>query len=129
MGLPRSRRKRRVKYHPQLVVLRITSSPVYLAVARVVLGSDVPLQAVDVRRRLGELGVEVSLSYVSSILHKLERWGVVRAYRDPSNGRLLWATKGSEAARLLAAELQRQEAEAVLEVLKLGGLGEEGEEG
>jgi len=127
-GLPRKRRARRVKYEPSLVVQRVLANPLYLAVARVLLESPSPLQAGDIRRELVGRGVDISVGYVSSILKKLERWGVVRCYRSPANGRLLWVVRASEAARLVAEELRKREAQAVFEVLKLGDLGE-GEEG
>jgi len=115
-----------VKYEPSLVVQRVLANPLYLAVARVLLESPSPLQAGDIRRELVGRGVGISVGYVSSILKKLERWGVVRPYRNPSNGRLLWVPKESRATELLAEELRKREVEAVAEVLRIGGIDEEG---
>ena len=103
------RRVRRVKYEPQLVAQRVLNNPLYLAVTRVLLESNMPLQAGEVRKRLLKYGINISVGYVSNILRKLEKWHVTRPYKNPTNGRLLWVIKESKATELIAEEIRKQE--------------------
>ena len=108
------RRVRRVKYEPQLVAQRVLNNPLYLAVTRVLLESNMPLQAGEVRKRLLKYGINISVGYVSNILRKLEKWHVTRPYKNPTNGRLLWVIKESKATELIAEEIRKQETNIIL---------------
>jgi len=110
------RRVRRVKYEPQLVVQRILSNPLYLAITRILLESNVPLQAGEIRRELLKQGIDISVGYVSNILRKLEKWYVARPYKNPTNGRLLWTVReSSKAIEIIAEEIRKQETKIILQ--------------
>ena len=117
--MPKKRKVRRVKYAPELVVQRILASDLLLAVSQVLLSSDGPVQAGDVKRRLEGYGIDISTGYVSKLLQKLEKWGVARPFKSPMNGRLLWVAKPSRATELLVAELRKKEAQEVLEAMRI----------
>jgi len=106
------RKVRRVKYEPMLVAQRVLNNPLYLAVVRVLLESNIPLQAGEIRKKLQ--GINISVGYVSNILRKLEKWSVTRPYKNPINGRLLWVIKESKAAEIIAEELRKQETKIIL---------------
>ena len=108
------RRVRRVKYEPSLVAQRVLNNPLYLTVTRVLLESNTPLQAGEVRKRLLKYGIDISVGYVSNILRKLEKWYVVRPYKNPVNGRLLWVIKESKATEIIAEELRKQETKIII---------------
>jgi len=108
------RKIRRVKYEPVLVAQRVLNNPLYLAVTRVLLESNTPLQAGEIRKKLLEQGINISVGYVSNILRKLEKWCVARPYKNPANGRLLWVVKESKATEIIAEELRKQETKAIL---------------
>ena len=116
MGKSIAKRKvRRVKYEPTLVAQRVLSNTLYLAVTKVLLENNIPLQAGEVRRKLLKYEIDISIGYVSNILRKLEKWGVVRAYKNPANGRLLWTIKEpSKAAEIIAEEIRKQETNIIL---------------
>ena len=116
------RRVRRVKYEPQLVAQMVLNNPLYIAVTRILLESNVPLQAGEIRRKLLEKGVDISVGYVSNILRKLEKWYIARPYKNPINGRLLWVIRETKAAMIIAKELRRQE---TMLMLKTWGINNE----
>lgn len=109
------RRVRRVKYEPQLVAQRVLNNPLYLAITRVLLESNAPLQAGEIGERLLELGINISVGYVSNILKKLEKWHVARPYKNPANGGLLWVIKESKATEIIAEEIRKQETKIILQ--------------
>ena len=109
------RKVRRVKYEPHLVALRVLNNPLHLAITRILLEANIPLQAGEIRKKLLELGIDISVGYVSNILKKLEKWHVARPYKNPANGRLLWVIKESKATELIAEELRKQETKLILE--------------
>jgi len=110
------RRVRRVKYEPSLVAQRVLNNKLYLAVTRVLLESNTPLQAGEIRKRLLESGISISVGYISNILRKLEKWHVARSYKNPANGRLLWTVRDSlKAVEIIADELRKQETKLILE--------------
>ena len=121
------RRVRRVKYHPGLAARYVLSSDIYRVLAESVLFSEAPLQSGDRARILSSsLGRGFSTGQVNAYLRRLERLGVVRPYKNPVNGRLVWAAAGTPAARIVRAELSRRRLrERVLGGLHAGG-GEEG---
>jgi len=44
--------------------------------------------------------------------------GVVRPYRDPTNGHLLWWRADSRAAEMLAEEIEKHEIRQILQVMQ-----------
>ena len=113
--MTKKRRVRRVKYEPIMVARRVLNNPLYLAVTRVLLESNIPLQSGEIRRELLKQGIDISVGYVSNILRKLEKWSVARPYKNPINGRLLWVIKESKATEIIAEELRRRETKIILE--------------
>jgi DNA-binding MarR family transcriptional regulator len=106
----RRRRKRRVKYSAEEVVLRILYNPLYYRVAEIVFESEYPVHPSDVSRKLG-----ISIGYASNILRKMEKWNVLKPVRDPVNGKIAFIVKDSTAARLLHEELRKRRAAEIQE--------------
>ena len=112
--MPRKRKVRRVKYEPVLVAQRVLNNPLYLAITRILLENNTPLQAGEIRRELIKQGIDISVGYISNILRKLEKWYIARPYKNPMNGRLLWVIKESKATEIIAEELRKQETKIIL---------------
>ena len=113
------RRTRRVQYFPELVVNKILNNDFLRLLVYLVYSSRTPQSAGALARQISRLaGREYSHAYVSSYLRRLERWGVVRPYRDPSNGRLLWWIADTRAAGMLREELRRAEMKRILEAVR-----------
>jgi len=102
------RKTRRVKYEPLMVAQRVLSNQLYIAIVKVLLENNIPMQAGEIRKELLKQGIDISVGYVSNILRKLEKWSVARPYKNPMNGRLLWVIKESKAAEIIAEELRKQ---------------------
>lgn len=108
--MPRKRKTRRVKYEPVLVARRVLNNTLYLAITRILLETNTPLQAGEIRRELLKQGIDISVGYVSNMLRKLEKWYIARPYKNPANGRLLWTIReSSKAVEIIAEELRKQE--------------------
>ena len=119
------RKTRRVQYHPQAVVLRVLSNVKLLTIARIVYSASEALSTKEISMRAAHLGVDINNVYTAVILRKLEKWGLVRCYRNPAGG-LLWAPAARGPARLLRQrlkELETQELLQQLEVVPGGGDG------
>jgi len=71
----------------------------------------------DREKLLKYYGIDVSVGYVSNILRKLEEWGLIRAFRNPINGRLIWVIKDfSKIAEVLVEEMRKQEIKHILKI-------------
>ena len=113
--MTRKRKTRRVKYEPLLVAQRVLNNLLYLAITRILLENNTPLQAGEIRKELFKYNIDISVGYVSNILRKLEKWHVARPYKNPTNGRLLWTIKeNSRAVEIIAEELRKQETKLIL---------------
>jgi len=113
--VPRKRKVRRVKYEPVLVAQRVLNNPLYLAITRILLENNTPLQAGEIRRELIKQGIDISVGYISNILRKLEKWYIARPYKNPMNGRLLWAIReSSKAVEIITEEIRKQETNIIL---------------
>jgi len=95
--LSRKKRVRRVKYEPMLVAQRVLNDPLYLAITRILLEKNTALQAGEIRREILRQGIDITTGYIS-ILRKLEKWYIVRPYKNPYNGKLLWTIRESSKA-------------------------------
>jgi len=114
--LPRKRRVRRVKYEPVLVAQRVLNNPLYLAITRILLEKNIALQAGDIRREMLRQRIDITTGYISNILRKLEKWYIVRPYKNPYNGKLLWTIReSSKAVEVISEELRKQEAKVIIE--------------
>ena len=51
----------------------------------------------------GELAraLRISTGYVNNLCRRLEKWGVLRPYRDPVSGRILWSIAGTRVSQLV----------------------------
>jgi len=114
--MPR-RKVRRVKYEPVLVAQRILNNPLYLSITRILLESNMPLQAGEIRKELVKQGIDISVGYVTNILRKLEKWYVARPYKNPVNGRLLWTIReSSKAVEIIVEELKKRETKIIFKI-------------
>lgn len=115
----RKRRSRRVQYFPELVTNKVLSSDFLRALVYVVYTAKLPMPAGEIARQLNKLlGSSYTAGYVSVYLRRLEKWGAVRPYKDPTNGRLLWWRANSRVADMIAEELGKHEMKRILEVLE-----------
>jgi DNA-binding MarR family transcriptional regulator len=110
-GCVGKRRSRRVKYAPQYVAMRVLSDERLANIVSIVASNNFVGN--------GELARELNMStgYVNYLCRKLEKWGVLRAYRDPVSGRILWALAETKTAELVLNELKKREAQKIEEVL------------
>ena len=114
----RKRKTRRVQYEPRLVVVKVLSNDFLRTLVQIVCGSSLPLSSGRIAKEISRiLGREYSHAYVSTYLKRLEKWGVVRPYRDPTNGRLLWWCADTKTAEMIANELRKHEIKRLLEVM------------
>jgi len=115
----KKRKVRRVQYAPQLVVARVLSNEFLRTLTYLVYSAKLPQPAGELARQVSKLlGREYSPSYVSAYLKRLEKWGVVRPFKDPSNGHLLWWSAETRTAEILRGELERDEVRKVLELVE-----------
>jgi len=85
------RRIRRIQYEPHLVLAKVLNSDFLRTLVYIVYTAKLPMSAGAIARELNRLlGTSYTPGYVSVYLKRLEKWSVVRPYRDPTNGRLLW---------------------------------------
>ena len=119
MTRKRKRRTRRVQYFPELVATKVLNNDFLRTLTHLIYSSKLPVSAGKLARELTKLlGKNYTPAYISSYLRKLEKWGVVRPYRDPSNGHLLWWPADTKTAELLKEELGKQEMKKVLQVVE-----------
>lgn len=124
----RKRKGRRVQYAPQLVVVRVLHDDFLRTLTYLVYSAKLPMSAGELARKVsGLLGRTYGSSYVSAYLKRLEKWGVVRPYRNPANGHLLWWPAETRTAEMVRSELERSEVKKVLESVEgaLDGTGSE----
>lgn len=73
----------------------------------------------------GELAKKLGMStgYVNNLCRRLEKWSVLRAYRDPVNGRILWGIASTKTAKLVLEELRKRKTEEIIKALNeiIGG--------
>jgi len=93
----------RHKYAPEEVVLRVLSDERLFKICEVVFESDKLIHASDISRKLG-----ISVGHAYLLLKKLEKWGVLKGFRDPSNGRLGFRPASSKTAELVAEEIRKR---------------------
>lgn len=119
MPRKRKRKTRRVQYEPHLVVAKILDNDFLRTLVYVVYTAKIPVGSGAIAREISKLlGRKYDHAYVSTYLRQLEKWGVVRPYRDPNNGRLLWWRADSRAAEMLAEEISKQEMKKLLEAIE-----------
>jgi len=112
----RKRKVRRVQYEPHLVLSKVMNSDFLRTLVYVVYTAKLPVGAGEIAEELSKmLGKWYSHAYVSTYLRRLERWGVVRPYRDPNSGRLLWWRVNTKTAELISEELQKSELRKILQ--------------
>lgn len=118
--MPKRRRKtRRVQYFPELVANKVLNNNFLRALTYLVYTSKIPVSAGELARGVSRLlSKEYSPGYVSVYLKRLEKWGVVRPYRDPVNGHLLWWRADTKISEIIAEELGRQEMKRILEAIE-----------
>ena len=115
----RRRKVRRVQYEPHLVAVKVLNNDFLRTLVFVVYSAKIPQSAGVLAKEVSKiLGKHYDHAYVSTYLRRLEKWGVVRPYRDPSNGRLLWWRADTKVADMIAEELQRAEMRKILEVIE-----------
>ena len=106
------RRTRRVKYAPSIVVLQVLSDDRLAGVVSLLVGNRLVGNG-ELAERLG-----LSTGYVNYLCRKLEKWGVLRAYRDPVSGRILWSIADTKTARLVINELRKRESERIARIIE-----------
>jgi len=112
------RRSRRVKYYPVGVVQRILSNELLLAIASILLGESTPLPCGEIARRLAKIfGKPFTTGHISALLRKLEKWGVVRPYRSPYDGHLLWSIADTKTVELLVETIKKREVEQLMKTI------------
>ena len=117
--MPRKRRSRRVQYFPELVVAKVMNNDFLRTLVHAVYKAKVPVSAGEVAKQLSKLlGRNYSPGYISVYLKRLERWGVVRPYRSPINGHLLWWRADTKTAELIEQELSKTEVKKVMEIVE-----------
>ena len=109
-----SRRSRgpRHRYSPEEVVLRILSDERLFKACEMVFSTDRLIHASDVAKMLG-----ISVGHAYLLLKKLEKWGVLKGFRDPSNGRLAFRPGSSKVAELVAEEIRKRKVKEIEESL------------
>ena len=118
MTRKRKRKVRRVQYFPGLVANKILNNDFLRTLVYVVYTAKLPVPAGEIARELNKiLRTSFSPGYVSVYLKRLEKWGVLRPYRDPTNGHLLWWRADSRTAELLSEEIGRQEMKRILNIV------------
>ncbi len=117
--MPRRKRKtRRVQYFPEMVVSKVLNSDFLRTLVYVVYTAKLPMPAGAIARELNRLlSSSYTAGYVSVYLKRPEKWGVVRPYKDPMNGKLLWWKADSRVADMLSEEISRQEMKRILETV------------
>ena len=117
--MPRKRKSRRVQYFPELVASKILNNNFLCTLVHIVYSAKLPVSAGEIAMQLNKiLNTSYTPGYISVYLKRLERWGVVRPYRDPVNGHLLWWRADTRTAELIANELGRQEMKQILGLIK-----------
>ena len=115
----RKRRTRRVQYEPHLVLAKVLNSDFLRTLVYIVYTAKLSQPAGAIAKEASKLlGKSYDHAYVSSYLRRLEKWGVVRPFKDPNNGRLLWWRADSRAAEMVAEEISKQEMKRILETVE-----------
>lgn len=119
MPSKRKRRTRRVQYEPHLVLAKVLNNNFLRTLVYVIYTAKIPVGAGTIAREISRLlNKRYDHAYVSTYLRQLEKWGVVRPYKDPNNGRLLWWRADSRVAEMLAEEISKQEMKRILEAVE-----------
>ena len=117
--MPKKRKTRRVQYEPHLVVSKILNNDFLRTLVYVVFTAKMPVPASEIAREVSRiLNRSYHHAYVSTYLRRLEKWGVIRPYKDPNNGKLLWWRADTKTADMLAEEIGRQEMKQILQVIE-----------
>ena len=117
--MARKRKSRRVQYLPELVLVKIMNNDFLRTLVHVVYSAKLPQSAGSIAREVNKImGSNYSPSYISVYLKRLEKWGVVRCYRDPTNGHLLWWRADTKTSELIATEIGRREMKQILQVIE-----------
>lgn len=115
--MSRKRKSRRVQYLPELVLVKIMNNDFLRTLVHAVYSAKLPVSAGEIAKEVSRLlRSNYSPSYVSVYLKRLEKWGAVRAYRDPTNGHLLWWRSDKRVAQLIEQELSKHELRKVIEL-------------
>jgi len=114
--MAKRRKVRRVQYFPEMVVAKVLGNDFLRILAYLVYTAKMPVSAGELSRMVSKLlGKDYSPGYVSVYLKRLEKWGVVRPYKDPVSGHLLWWRADTKTAELISEELQRSEFRKILQ--------------
>ena len=117
--MARKRKGRRVQYFPELVANKILNNDFLRTLVYVVYSSKLPVSAGEIAKELNKLlRTNYTPGCISVYLKRLEKWGVVRPYRDPTNGHLLWWRADTKTAELLSGEIGRQEMKKILQAIQ-----------
>lgn len=117
--MPRKRKVRRVQYEPHLVVAKILNNDFLRTLVYVVYSAKLPQPAGAIAREVSKiLGKHYDHAYVSTYLRRLEKWGVIRPFKDPNNGKLLWWRADTKVSEMLSEEIQRAEMRKLLQVVE-----------
>jgi len=117
--MAKKKKVRRVQYFPEMVVAKVLGSSLLRTLAYLVYTAKTPVSAGELSRMVSRvLGREYSPGYVSVYLKHLEKWGVVRAFRNPVNGHLLWWRADTKTAELIGEELQKSELRKILQLVE-----------
>ena len=95
-----------------MVVLRVLSDEKLANIAEVLSSAKVASNK-ELAERLG-----LSTGYVNYLCRKLEKWGVLRAYRDPVSGRILWSLTETRTAWLVIKELRKRESKRIARIIE-----------
>ena len=113
------RKVRRVQYFPHLVLNRVLNDDFLRTLVHIIYTAKIPVSAGYITRQVNRLlKRSYTVSYVCVYLKRLEKWGVLRPYKDPVSGHLLWWRADSTVADMISKELGRQEMKRVVEALE-----------
>lgn len=102
-----------------MVLAKVLNSDFLRTLVYVVYSAKLPQPSGTIAKEVSKLlGKSYDHAYVSSYLRRLEKWGVLRPYRDPDNGRLLWWRADSKVAEMIAEEISKYEMKRILEVIE-----------
>jgi len=115
----KKKKRRREPYEPSLVAKRVLGDAFLRTLTHLVYSAKIPVSAGKLARQISMLlGRHYSPAYVSVYLRKLEKWGVVKAYKDPASGHLVWWKADTKARELIEGELVKEE---YMKVMRLAG--------
>jgi len=107
-----SKRGPRHKYSEDTVAYMILNDRRLYKICEIVFSANDLVHASYVARKL-----KISIGYAYNLMRKLEKWGVLRAVKDPVNGKLAFRAGTSKVAELVAEEIRKRKAEETEQAL------------